>query len=224
VPDTPATLSETATSLADTPTTLADTLSSVPVDAVTAIPPMHYGDLAAAGLTNWWPSGICAWALEAIHVSTGMPWFWTIAAGAVLTRVVLLPFTIKNLKNAAIFAEHQDEMKASRDQISAAYRTRNQFEVQKATLAQRALFERMGVHPLKQFVTALAQIPVTIGMFFAVKNICQFPVEQLKIGGIGYITDLTAPDPYLILPILSAVAMNIQLSVRWFFFLSLRRS
>lgn len=37
--------------------------------------PLHYGDLKAMGLGSWWPTGIVQNTLEAIHVSTGLPWF-----------------------------------------------------------------------------------------------------------------------------------------------------
>jgi hypothetical protein len=36
--------------------------------------PEHFGDLKAQGLCSWWPTGWVQWIMEAIHVSTGLPW------------------------------------------------------------------------------------------------------------------------------------------------------
>ncbi|KAI0085491.1 60Kd inner membrane protein-domain-containing protein, partial [Irpex rosettiformis] len=151
--------------------------------------------------------------LEALQVSTGMPWFWTIVAGSFAARLLLIPFAASSMSNAAKLAEHQPEMKAVQAQVKAAYEQGNQIEMQRAALAQRALFKRIGVNPLKNLIPMFVQLPVTIGLFLGVKRMCDFPVEQLKISGVSFLTDLTVPDPTWVLPILGAIAMNAQITL-----------
>ena len=206
-------VSSDASIVSDASSTLAETLSSVPVDALTSIAPLHYGDLTAAGLTSFWPPGLCVWGLETLQVATGMPWFWTIVVGTFAARFVLIPFAASSMSNAAKLAEHQPELQAVQAQVKAAFESKNQFEMQRAALAQRALFKRIGVNPMKNFIPMFVQLPVTIGLFLGVKRMCDLPVEQLKVSGVSFLTDLTVPDPTWVLPILGAVVMNLQITV-----------
>ena len=41
----------------------------------------------------------------------------------------------------------------------------------------------------------------------------QLPVESMATGGLGWLTDLTAYDPYYVMPIASAVTMLITIEV-----------
>lgn len=142
-----------------------------------------------------------------------MPWFWTIVAGTFVARIILIPFAAASMSNAAKLAEHQQEIQAVTEQVKAAYAERNQFEMQRAALAQRALFAKIGVNPLKNFIPLFVQLPVTIGMFLGVKKMCDLPLEGLKNSGFSLLTDLTVPDPTWVLPILGTIVMNIQMTV-----------
>ncbi|KAI0696096.1 60Kd inner membrane protein-domain-containing protein [Cytidiella melzeri] len=197
----------------DTADTLLDTITSVPADAVASIPPLQYGDLAAAGLTGWFPPGLWTSAMEFAHIYAGLPWFWVIVGASVLTRVVLLPFTVMSLRNAVKIAENKAELDAVTSQVKLAFASKNQIEIQRATLAQRALFNRIGVSPAKQLGPMFVQLPVTFGFFLAVKRMCELPVVQLQTSGIAFLSDLTVPDPTWILPILSAAVINVQISL-----------
>ncbi|KAI0799636.1 60Kd inner membrane protein-domain-containing protein [Irpex lacteus] len=194
----------------DASNSLVDVLSSVSPDTLNAV--SQYSDPAIAGLTSWSPAGLSVWGLDALHVATGMPWFWTIVAGTFAARLILIPFAAASMSNAAKLAEHQPEIQAVTEQVKAAYAERNQFEMQRAALAQRALFAKIGVNPLKNFIPLFVQLPVTIGMFLGVKEMCDLPLEGLKNSGFSLLTDLTVPDPTWILPILGTIVMNIQMT------------
>jgi YidC/Oxa1 family membrane protein insertase len=51
-------------------------------------------------------------------------------------------------------------------------------------------------------------------MFYGLRRMADAPVPGFIEGGFGWVTDLTLPDPYYILPITSAVLMNIVIRVR----------
>jgi YidC/Oxa1 family membrane protein insertase len=184
------------------------------LDTLAALTPLQYGDLAALGLSGWSPSGLSSWMLELINVSTGMPWFYTIIAGTVFARLLLLPFSIKQLHNSAALAPHQPRLIELKEELEKAYKAGDKLAVQRVALRQRKVYEESGVSMLPMLLMPFVQLPVTLGMFFGVKRLCALPLEQLHWSGVSFLPDLTVPDPYYVLPIASAVLMNIQLHVR----------
>jgi len=62
-------------------------------------------------------------------------------------------------------------------------------------------------------VAPLVQIPISIGMFFGVKKMCELPVMQLTQSGFEWLPDLTQPGPYYILPILVAASGNLMIGM-----------
>ena len=183
------------------------------LDTLAALTPLQYGDLAALGLAGWSPAGLCSWMLELVNVSTGLPWFYTIIAGTFLSRVILLPFSVKQLRNAAALAPHQPRLIELKEELEKAYKTGDKLGVQRIALKQRQVYAESGVSMLPMLLMPFVQLPVTLGMFFAVKRLCTLPLDQLHWSGVSFLPDLTIPDPYYVLPIASAVLMNLQLKV-----------
>ncbi|KZT03261.1 uncharacterized protein LAESUDRAFT_603008, partial [Laetiporus sulphureus 93-53] len=187
----------------------------IPLPDLSATPavvdPLQYGDLAALGLAAWTPAGICRWSIELIHVSTGMPWFWTIVSVTVISRIILLPFQIRSMQASARLAPYQPELAALRLDMQKAKMNGDTLGLQASALRQKMLFKKAGVGMLSMLITPFVQLPVTLGMFFGIKTLCDLPLEQLKHSGIEFLPDLTVADPMCILPIASAVLMNVQL-------------
>jgi len=213
---------------ADAGVTQLQAASSLPVpDAVdttslAVLAPLQYGDLAALGLAGWSPAGLSSWMLELINVSTGLPWFHTIVAGTLVSRLLLLPFSLKQLRNSAALAPHQPRLLELKQELDRAYRSGDKLAVQRVALKQRRVYGESGVSMVPMLLLPFVQLPVSLGMFFGVKRLCALPLEQLHHSGVSFLPDLTVPDPYYILPITSAVLMNLQLSVRVFFISSRR--
>ncbi len=57
---------------------------------ITDTDPSGSGDLAVLGLAGWSLSGLSSWLLELVKDSTGLPWFHTIVAGTLISRLLLL--------------------------------------------------------------------------------------------------------------------------------------
>ncbi|KAI0248363.1 60Kd inner membrane protein-domain-containing protein [Lactifluus subvellereus] len=151
--------------------------------------------------------------LELVNVSTGLPWFHTIVAGTLLSRLLLLPFSVKQLRNSAALAPHQPRLLELKEELNRAYQAGDQLGVQRVALKQRRVYEESGVSMLPMLLMPFVQLPVTLGMFFGLKRLCVLPLEQLHWSGVSFLPDLTIPDPYYVLPIASAVLMNLQLLV-----------
>jgi len=171
---------------------------------------LQYGDLAAMGLAGWSPAGIIRWSFELINVTSGLPWFWTIVAGSVFWRAVCVPFAIKGLQASARLQPHQAQMKALQTVVQDAQATKNPIEMQKAALAMREFYAKNNINPLAAMIP-LIQMPITIGLFFAAKKMCE--LEQLKISGFSLLPDLTVADPTYILPVVMLGAIHTQIFV-----------
>lgn len=212
-----ASFAESSNALDAAPTTGTD-VSATPIDASildpSSIPALNYGDLAALGLAGWSPAGFCRWGIELLQVSTGLPWFWTIIGATVLSRLALFPFTVMSMRNTAALAPYQDDVNNLRAEMTKAQASGDRLALQTVALKQQMIYRKAGVSIGGMAMLPFMQLPITLGMFFGVKSLCDLPLEQLKWSGLSFLPDLTAADPTHVLPVAAAILMNAQLSVR----------
>jgi YidC/Oxa1 family membrane protein insertase len=181
---------------------------------ITNLPPaLQFGDLAALGLAGWTPAGLVRWSLEVINVATGLPWFWTIVAGSIFWKAVLVPLSIKGLRNSARILPLQPQIVAHQEELNKIRMSGDRLALQRQALKMRKMYKDAGVNMGVTALIPFVQIPVTLGMFFGVKKMCDLPVMQLTQSGLEMLPDLTVPDPYMILPILLCAAVNMQIQV-----------
>ncbi|KAF8125642.1 60Kd inner membrane protein-domain-containing protein [Boletus edulis] len=177
--------------------------------ASNVIPPLQYGDFAALGLTSWWPSGIMSWSFELLQVSTGMPWFYTIIAGTLFWRAILVPTALTSMRNAARLRPYAAQIKAFDDQAQGVKDRAVQMEIM---LKKQKLMEKAGVSLRSMFLPPVVQMVGNLGLFFAIKNMVQLPVVQLTQSGVWFMPDLTLMGDY-VMPTLVLLAMNVQFSL-----------
>lgn len=206
----PAEAAAVASDASSAATALVDPALSIG-NAVVAAGPLQYGDLHALGLTSWWPAGWINWSMEIINTTTGLPWFWTIVAGTVFWRVVLIPFTIEGLRNSARLQPLQPQTAALREEMKAARLSTDAMALQKVALKNKKLYADAGVNMGSMMLMPFIQLPVNLGIFFGVKSMCNLPVPQLKESGFEWLPDLTVPDPTYIIPATAIAMMNLQI-------------
>ncbi len=130
--------------------------------------------------------------------SQGVPWWLSIAILTVIVRSLLFPLTIKQVKSMRAMQDLKPEM----DRIRAKYkdnRQKQQEEIMK-------LYQERQVNPLGGCFPILVQMPIFIGMFYVIRGF-EETHPSFTNGGLLWFRDLSAMDPYYILPILSAVTM-----------------
>jgi len=174
---------------------------------------LQYGDMAALGLVGWTPAGLVRWSMEVINVSTGLPWFWTIVAGSLLWRILLVPISVKSLQNSARLLPLQPKIKVLQEEMNSVRQSGDKLALQRTALKIRKLYSDAGVNMGATALVPFVQIPVTLGMFFGVKKMCDLPVAQLTQSGLDILPNLTVADPYMILPIAVCAAVNLQISL-----------
>lgn len=78
----------------------------------------------------------------------------------------------------------------------------------------RSMQKEHGISPWNMMQGPVVQVVSSIAGFIAIKRLCDLPLEQLQAEGMAWIPSLAAADPTYLLPVLSVVAMNIQMRVR----------
>jgi YidC/Oxa1 family membrane protein insertase len=163
---------------------------------------------------------VLGYALEFFH-GLGLEWWLSIAALTIVVRLILFPLTIKQVKSMRAMQELRPELEKIRAQYSNN-RQRQQEEMMK-------LYQERNINPLGGCLPILVQMPIFIGIFYVIREFGGYgDVEGTKPsfqeGGILWFTNLSEMDPYLILPIVSALTMlaateitakNLEPQQRW---------
>lgn len=50
-------------------------------------------------------------------------------------------------------------------------------------------------------------------MFLSLRSMSMLPLESFKYGGLWWFTDITMPDQYFLLPIITVVTLGVTLEV-----------
>ena len=77
----------------------------------------------------------------------------------------------------------------------------------RAAIELRDFMVRNDVKPLRNFLVPLAQVPIFFSVFFGLRKMAYLPVESLRTGGILWFTDLTVPDPFYALPLMTMASL-----------------
>jgi len=153
---------------------------------------------------GYWPSSWCINLLELVHVSTQLPWWGSIALVTLMLRVALFPFLLKSSRNTSIYLYHKAEADKTKEKLAKAKSSKNQMEMKLAISSQFDLYRSWGYKPFLGFI-GFIQIPFFFGMFRMCSLCSGLPVPGWETGGTLWFTDLTAVDPFYMLPVISGV-------------------
>ena len=139
------------------------------------------------------------WLLAQFHKLTGN---WGFA-------IILLVLLIKGLFFKLSEAQYRSMAKMRKMQPRvAALKERYGDDRQKMNQAMLELYKKEKINPLGGCLPMLVQIPVFLGLYWVLLE----SVELRQAPFILWIENLTAPDPYYVLPILNAATM---LATQW---------
>jgi len=136
-------------------------------------------------------------ALEEFH-TLGAPWWLSIVLLTLIVRGFLFPLTVKQVKSARAMQELKPEM----DEIRRQHKDNRQ----KQQEAIMELYKERRMNPLAGFLPLLIQIPIFITMYRVIRHF-EETLHGFDSGGLLWFTNLTAADPYFILPVVSASIM-----------------
>lgn len=171
----------------------------------------HIGYLGELGIDfGWGPTSMAQWSIEHLHVWGDMPWWAALVGYAVATRLVLLkPGFDAFAQQKKLQALRKDpRAKPAFDKMSGMMGsgTATPVEIMAARAEVQKLQKAAGISTWKMFLPML-QMPIGIGVFRLTGACADLPVPAFETGGFLWVTDLTMPDPYYVLPIASGLMM-----------------
>lgn len=144
-------------------------------------------------------------ALEWIHSKIVANYGWAIVLVTILIRLVFLPLTYKSQESMTKMQELNPKIQAIKAKYQGKLKDkqgRPNLEIHRAMQEeQSALLREAGVNPAASCLPLLLQMPV----FFAFFKLLSTAVELRDASWIGWVQDLSSPDPWYILPILMGV-------------------
>ncbi|KAI2613374.1 60Kd inner membrane protein-domain-containing protein [Hypoxylon sp. NC1633] len=168
--------------------------------------PEQIGYLKSLGLDfGWGPTTCCEWLLEHVYIYTGLPWWFAIAAVAVMFRAALFIPSLTAAKHQALMQQMTRDpafLKARQEIQEAQFLTRDRAAMMQAYQKMALIKKKHGAKPMASFIGILA-IPFSYGVFRVVRGMAAIPVPSMETGGVLWFTDLTVHDPYFILPLAS---------------------
>ncbi len=145
----------------------------------------------------WFISGPIFAVMQWIH-SYVSNWGVAIILITCLIKLIFYPLSAKSYLSMAKMRELQPKIKVLREEIGD--------DRQKLGAATMTLYRKEKVNPLGGCLPILVQIPVFIALYWVLME----SVELRQAPFIFWIHDLSASDPFFILPILMGLAMFVQ--------------
>lgn len=125
-------------------------------------------------------------------------WGWAIICTTVIIKALFFPLSAASYKSMAKMRKIQPKMQALKERFGE--------DKQRFHQALMQLYREERVNPLGGCLPILIQIPVFISLYWVLVE----SVELRQAAFLLWLTDLTAKDPYFILPVMMGVTMWIQ--------------
>lgn len=143
-----------------------------------------------------------AWALN-MFANLFNNYGWAIVTVTVLINLLLWPLRATSSKKMKKAAKHQPRMKELQERMKKLKENPKKYERELQELQQEQLALMKEANPLGGCLPLLLQMPI----FWAVYLYLGMSLDVRHAPWIGWIHDLSRPDPYKILPIIMCITM-----------------
>ena len=137
------------------------------------------------------------WLLEAIHDLVGN-WGWSIILLTIIIKALFYKLSETSYKSMANMRKLTPRLQAMKDRYGDDKQRLNQ--------AMMDLYKKEKINPLGGCLPIVVQIPVFIALYWVLLE----SVELRQAPFILWINNLSAKDPYFILPLIMGVSMFVQ--------------
>ncbi|XP_046663849.1 mitochondrial inner membrane protein OXA1L isoform X1 [Homalodisca vitripennis] len=168
---------------------------------------------ASQGLGGWTPVGIVQNCLEYLHVDCGLPWWGAVVCGTLVIRLLMFPIVVIAQRNSAKMNNNLPQMQHLQMKITEARQRGDKIDAARFTNEMMMFMKQKDVNPFKNMLPPLCQAPVFISVFMGLRGMSSIPVESLKTGGLWWFTDLTVPDQFYILPLITSATLFLTIKV-----------
>jgi len=128
-------------------------------------------------------------------------WGWAIVVLTLIINMLLFPLKYTGYKTSLKMQRVAPEIK----QIQDKYKKYSMRDPRKAEMNKEvmAVYSREGINPVGGCIPQLLQMPIWFGLYRALQG----TIEMRHAPWFGWIKDLSAKDPYFVLPILMGLSM-----------------
>jgi YidC/Oxa1 family membrane protein insertase len=128
-------------------------------------------------------------------------WGWDIVVLTLVINMLLFPLRISSYKTTMKMQRVGPEIKA----IQERYKKYKLNDPRKAEMNKEvmAVYSREGINPAGGCFQMFLQMPI----WFGLNNALRFAIEMRHARWFGWITDLSARDPYYVLPVMMGLSM-----------------
>ena len=149
-------------------------------------------------------------ALQWIHGHLTTNYGWAIVWLTVALKIVLLPLSLAAFKSMRKMQKLNPKMQAIRERYRPKLRDKQgrfNADMQRQMNEEiMALYRQEGVNPAGGCFPILVQLPI----FFSFYQLLSTAVELWRSPWVLWVHDLTAPDPYWVLPIVMGLSQIVQ--------------
>jgi YidC/Oxa1 family membrane protein insertase len=117
----------------------------------------------------------------------------------------MFPLMLRVARNSSIFPTIYHRAKPILDETKRARASNDVVTMQKASNKLMTFYRDNGYSPFGG-LTMLVQIPIFFSMFRMLWNGSKIPIPGWQTGGMWWFEDLTAIDPYFLLPTISGLS------------------
>lgn len=149
----------------------------------------------------WWLAQPLFFLLYIIH-GVVQNWGVAIILLTVTVKLLLYPLSAAGFRSMAKLKRLQPEMTRLKERYGD--------DRQKFTEEMMALYKKEGADPIRGCLPLLLQMPVFLALFWTLME----SVELRQAPFVGWINDLSAIDPYFVLPILMGISMYITTALQ----------
>lgn len=184
---------------------VADVFTETTVQAVANQAPA-VNEVAIAAADSFLPVAALQHFIDAMHNFTGFNWWASIIVTTLLIRTATVPLLINQLKSTSKLTLMRPRLEEIKQDMQD--KAMDPMAVADGQKQMQNLFKEYGVHPLTPLKGLFIQGPVFISFFLAISNMAE-KVPSFKNGGAFWFTDLSTPDSFYILPILTGLSFLI---------------
>jgi YidC/Oxa1 family membrane protein insertase len=126
---------------------------------------------------------------------------WAIVLLTIAINTILYPLKLKSWRSMQRMQKVAPEIRSIQDRYKKyGMRDPRKQEMNKEVMA---VYSREGINPMGSCLPMLAQMPIWFGLY----RMLTVTLELRHAAWIGWINDLSGPDPYYVLPVLMAILM-----------------
>ena len=140
------------------------------------------------------------WLLNKIHDYVGN-WGWSILGVTLCIKLLFFPLTQASYRSMAKMRKIQPRLKDLKEKFAD--------DRQRFNTEMMAMYKKEKVNPMGGCLPMLVQIPVFISLYWVLIETVEIRQADFAL----WIQDLSARDPYFILPVVMGITMKIQQSL-----------